>query len=420
MADFPDNATAQLVEQICNAHLGNLRLELTQKLGSLSADAGRAAPQDTCSPLNSACSSIYNGANQAEILRSLLNAVADFSERAALFVVRENTLSIWQTRGFENAEQLKAKTFDANAGITGDALRDKVAVATTPGEFGRHYGIFADEEPGGRAIVMPLIVKDKVSALLYADASLTGDLNQGALEILVRMTGMRLEILALRKATSGQGAEVNEATAKAAPPTPAPPVATPPPVAPPPVAAIPTPPAPTVPALEPAARPVPQPTAIPTQDFGPPPGSQFASAGASPVAQASPQDSPSSPMMPPAASSIAAPQAGEVSAGSPVSSAAVAAAQSPADQEIHTKAKRFARLLVDEIKLYNQPKVEEGRRNRDLFERLRDDIEKSKTTYDKRYGNSVAAPSNYFAAEILRILANGDVALLGPNPLVQA
>ena len=397
MADFPDNATAKLVEQICNAHLGNLRLELTQKLGSLSADAGSSEPADPCSPLNSACSSIYSGANQSEILRSLLNAAADFSERAALFVVRENTLSIWQTRGFENAEQLKSKTFDANAGITGNALREKVAVATTPGEFGQHYGIFADEEPGGKAIILPLIVKDKVSALLYADASFTGDLNQGALEILVRMTGMRLEILALRKATSGPGAEASETPAKVASPPPPPAAAAPRQIVMPPAAPI---------ATSPAA----------TVTFASPPA-------APPAAQASPQVSPSSFEAAPEPPPVTAPPPAEVAAAFPDASTAAAATPavlSPSDQEVHTKAKRFAKLLVDEIKLYNQPKVEEGRRNRDLFERLRDDIEKSKTTYDKRYGTTVAASSNYFAAEILRILANGDVGLLGPNPLVQA
>ena len=43
---------------------------------------------------------------------------------------------------------------------------------------------------------------------------------------------------------------------------------------------------------------------------------------------------------------------------------------SPEDADTHRKAQRFARLLVDEIKLYNQAKVAEGRRNKDLYDRL--------------------------------------------------
>jgi hypothetical protein len=84
-----------------------------------------------------------------------------------------------------------------------------------------------------------------------------------------------------------------------------------------------------------------------------------------------------------------------------------------ADQEAHKKAKRFAKLLVDEIKLYNQKKVEEGKKNRDLYNRLKEDIEKSRQTYEKRWGTSAAGPANYFQAELVRILADGDESLLG-------
>lgn len=83
------------------------------------------------------------------------------------------------------------------------------------------------------------------------------------------------------------------------------------------------------------------------------------------------------------------------------------------DDELHRKAKRFAKLLVDEIKLYNQARVAEGRQNRDLYGRLRDDIEKSRATYDKRYAETPAAEANYFNYELVRILADNDVTLMG-------
>ena len=86
---------------------------------------------------------------------------------------------------------------------------------------------------------------------------------------------------------------------------------------------------------------------------------------------------------------------------------------SPEEEEIHKKAKRFAKLLVDEIKLYNQAKVVEGRAHRDLYARLKDDIDKSRATYDKRYGATSAASGNYFTQELIRILANDDPSLLG-------
>ena len=88
---------------------------------------------------------------------------------------------------------------------------------------------------------------------------------------------------------------------------------------------------------------------------------------------------------------------------------------SPEDQDIHRKAQRFARLLVDEIKLYNQAKVAEGRKNKDLYDRLKEVIEKSRATYQKRYGNTVAASANYFQHEIIRSLAEDDLSIMGAN-----
>ena len=91
------------------------------------------------------------------------------------------------------------------------------------------------------------------------------------------------------------------------------------------------------------------------------------------------------------------------------------AAISPQDLDIHRKAQRFARLLVDEIKLYNQAKVAEGRNHKDLYDRLQEPIEKSRATYQKRYGSTVAGPANYFQHEIIRSLAEDDLSMMGAN-----
>jgi len=85
----------------------------------------------------------------------------------------------------------------------------------------------------------------------------------------------------------------------------------------------------------------------------------------------------------------------------------------PVEDEFHKKAKRFAKLLVDEIKLYNQPKVAEGKQNKDLYERLKEDIDKSRATYEKRYGESPAAGVDYFTQELIRVLADNDISLMG-------
>ena len=79
----------------------------------------------------------------------------------------------------------------------------------------------------------------------------------------------------------------------------------------------------------------------------------------------------------------------------------------------HDEARRFARLLVSEIKLYNESTVEQGRRSRDLYERLKEDIDRSRQMYEERIPEEVRKSSNYFYDELVRILADGDANALG-------
>lgn len=79
----------------------------------------------------------------------------------------------------------------------------------------------------------------------------------------------------------------------------------------------------------------------------------------------------------------------------------------------HTKARRFARLLVSEIKLYNEQKVKDGREAGDLYERLREAIDRSREMYDKRVEPPVASKFDYFHYELVQDLAQGDESRLG-------
>lgn len=92
-----------------------------------------------------------------------------------------------------------------------------------------------------------------------------------------------------------------------------------------------------------------------------------------------------------------------------------AAARQPVatDDPLHEEARRLARLLVSEIKLYNEEQVEEGRRKRDLYERLREDIDRSRQMYEERVEARILKTTDYFYQELVRILAAGDTKALG-------
>jgi hypothetical protein len=95
----------------------------------------------------------------------------------------------------------------------------------------------------------------------------------------------------------------------------------------------------------------------------------------------------------------------------------------PEEEKLHADAKRFARLLVSEIKLYNEKHVAEGRGNRDLYLRLKRDIDRSREMYEKRISPIVSRKIDYFHDEIIRILGDNDPSTLGsdyPGPRVES
>jgi hypothetical protein len=83
------------------------------------------------------------------------------------------------------------------------------------------------------------------------------------------------------------------------------------------------------------------------------------------------------------------------------------------ERRLHNDARRFARLLISEIKLYNEQKVKDGRSEHDLYERLREYIDRSRDMYDKRVKPEVAKKYDYFHHELVGTLAEGDADKLG-------
>lgn len=69
---------------------------------------------------------------------------------------------------------------------------------------------------------------------------------------------------------------------------------------------------------------------------------------------------------------------------------------SPPDlSEAHVKARRLARIIVSDIVLYNQAKVEEGIRNNNFYRLLAEDIQEGKALYDRRVPEEIRNSSAY-------------------------
>ena len=63
--------------------------------------------------------------------------------------------------------------------------------------------------------------------------------------------------------------------------------------------------------------------------------------------------------------------------------------------EAHIKAKRLARIIVSDVVLYNQAKVEEGVRSGTFYELLADDIAEGRKLYEKRVPPEVRGETSY-------------------------
>jgi hypothetical protein len=89
-----------------------------------------------------------------------------------------------------------------------------------------------------------------------------------------------------------------------------------------------------------------------------------------------------------------------------------AAGQAAAVASDEDAARRYAKLLVSEIKLYHGGEVAAGRRDRDLGTRLGGEIARARLLYEQRVPAQARAAADYFHEELVRTLAEGDDRLL--------
>jgi hypothetical protein len=361
------------VAQVFDRQLPKLQAELVERvlaeLPAAPAETGAGSPIQggpAHSSIVSAVASIHAGTTQKEILRALLDAGSAYGSRLALFVVKAGSASGWQARGLGEDDAVKDFPLDMTSGPAAHAYQNRIVtpanVAEMDPRFVKQFGGPENEQ----IMVLPLVLKDKVAALLYADGGANNVLDGASLEVLVMTTSAWLEVTSLRKQAQKDIGDASPSMER-------------PPVAPP---------------------------AQAVSSFSDP----FAAHTPKHIAPTpEPEPEPAAEVVEVAAHAASASAAASAPAADPF------AGMSAEDADTHRKAQRFARLLVDEIKLYNQAKVAEGRRNKDLYDRLKEDIDKSRSTFQKRYGTTAAATGDYFQKEVVRSLAEDDTSVMGAN-----
>ena len=435
---------------VSEAIVSHLQAAREQKLsGSSEPAAPQAAPQ--VATIKRCVEEIEGQQTHADVLRVLLTSSVQFADRVALFVVRNEQLIGWQeceAGDATNLESIRNVALPLNdATLLGRAALSRSAWSGEPGSNVEDQRLI--DQLGGEPkhlAAVPLTVRGKVVAVLYADAASAdaSAIDLDAIELLARVAAMAINLVSAPSPAQARPARAPRETVDA------------------PMASVP------VHEVEPETTPEPEPSYQPHVEAAPEVSVQpeVEKAVAEPVSEAAVTESVEAAEpaaaetipdieyveerpaeVPPAEPEYASGQQEEVvpESTAPIMSEPVPAttpSEAPAfagsystplgtarrygvtepdlpievgdeERRLHNDARRFARLLVSEIKLYNEQKVKEGRSNNNLYERLRDDIDRSRQMYEKRVAPPVAARHDYFHQELVNTLAEGDTAKLG-------
>ncbi len=357
------------------ANSGSSGLEMAA-VGAAGAAIGGTAAYSTTNniSLKSAIADIDSQRQQADVLATLVKHASQFASKVVFFVIKSGNAIGWKANGFDNGlNDDSARSLNVAIPING-LFNETVSSLMTCRGNGAQAGVLGNygSEVNSHAVAVPLVIRGKAAAILYSESEDQGAINLDALESLMQVTSMAIELLPARRSQPA-------ATAPAPAPAPA---------APPVQAEVASAPAP-----EPEPTPEPVPVAVVTPLGTTPAFEVKEEAEAEPVQEAPPAAQP----------------------------ATASTSQSDDEVRAHNDARRFARLLVSEIKLYNEQKVIEGRRSHDLYERLKEDIDRSRQMYEKRVSPAVSGKFDYFYDELLHTLGEGDTGKLGsgcPGPTV--
>jgi hypothetical protein len=88
----------------------------------------------------------------------------------------------------------------------------------------------------------------------------------------------------------------------------------------------------------------------------------------------------------------------------------------PLDPVVRTNAERSARVLVDDLELYFPAKITQGQNLGNLYESMKDELDRSWGSFVERYGNELESQHQIFYKAVVHQLCAGDPSRLGPAP----
>src|SRR5215218_1753430 len=184
-------------------HLRNAR---NLGIETAAAESTRARASSDIALIKAAVDELDGQHTQADILSALVNRAAAFAPRVAFFVLKNDRATGWRARGLAGTvgdDAVRELSLPVQSDtLLGEAARTRSTWAGEPGSHAEDHTIYQHfgGEPPHRMVAVPLVARERAVAVLYADsAGQDADaVNLEAIEILVRVAGMAVELLAAR------------------------------------------------------------------------------------------------------------------------------------------------------------------------------------------------------------------------------
>ena len=144
---------------------------------------------------------------------ALVEAAGGFARRTALFIQKDDRLLGFRLMGANDAdrqqalEQLEIPIVEASGLAHAVETSEPVVCGAGSGELGTRLAEVLGTSPEDRVHLFPIVLRDRVLAVLLADGDEDRPVEQPAIEVLVSLAEAWLEAVGTRKKTAPQAEE---------------------------------------------------------------------------------------------------------------------------------------------------------------------------------------------------------------------